>query len=104
MSIDDIVKRLEAWKRKQAELSEQYDALQKLLGATPDSALWRAIYNLSSAYTGTVSEVIGDNDDWLSWYQYDCKMGRSPKDVTNLGGDVTIRVRTLRQLARVITW
>lgn len=104
MSIDQIVKRLEAWKKRQEELTAQYNALHALTGAMPDSALLRPVFDVWDAYTVAVSELVGDKDEWLQWYELECDMGRKPKEVTNLGGDVTIRVRTLRQLARVIVW
>ncbi len=104
MTTDEIVKRLEAWKRRHTALMEQYDALHRLTGAMSDCDLLLPVFDIWSAYTVAVSELVGDREEWLQWYELECDMGRRPKEVTNLGGDVTIRVKTLRQLARVIRW
>jgi len=48
-----------------------------------------------------VSEIVGDEAGWLSWYANDCDMGAYPKDAVTPGGK-TICVKTLRHLARMI--
>lgn len=101
MSIDEIVIRLEAWAKRQRKLQAQYEALQALTGAGPDCALLEPVWSVWSAYTVAVSELVGDKNEWLQWYETECDMGRKPKEVVSWGGR-TIKVRTLRQLARVI--
>lgn len=100
MSIDEIVKRLQAWADRQRKLQAQYEALRALTGADPDCALLAPVWSVWSAYTVAVSELVGDKEEWLQWYETECDMGRKPKEVVSWGGR-TIKVRTLRQLARV---
>jgi hypothetical protein len=104
MKTDEIVIRLEAWKRRHEALMAQYDALHRLTGAMPDCDLLRPVFDTWTAYTVAVSELVGDTDEWLQWYEFECDMGRRPQEVTNSCGDLTIRVKTLRQIARVIRW
>lgn len=103
MTIDEIVIRLEAWADRQRKLHAQYEALKALTNADCECALLKPVWDIWTAYTVGVSEAIGDSDEWLQWYELECDMGRKPKDVTSLGGK-TIKVRTLRQLARVIAY
>ena len=103
MPIDEIVKRLEAWAERQRKLDTQYAALKALTNADCEFALLKPVWDVWSAYTVAVSELIGDENEWLQWYEFECEMGRRPKEVTSLGGK-TIKVRTLRQLARVIAY
>ena len=103
MTIDEIVKRLEEWGKRYDELDQQAQALAHLTGAMPDCALMEPVWSVWSAYTVAVSELVGDANEWLNWYQYECDMGREPKEVKSLGGK-TIKVRTLRQLATVIRY
>lgn len=103
MPIDEIVKRLEAWAARQRELHAQYAALHALTGAEADCPLMRPVWSVWTAYTVAVSEIVGDDNEWLQWYELECDMGRRPKTVTSTGGK-TIKVRTLRQLARVIAY
>lgn len=103
MPIDEIVKRLEAWADRQRHLQAQYEALRALTNADFECALLAPVWSVWSAYTVAVSELVGDENEWLQWYEQECDMGRRPKEVTSLGGK-TIKVRTLRQLARVIAY
>ncbi len=103
MNIDEIVQKLEPWKARHDALMAQYDALKALAGTPPDCALWAAIFDVWSAYTQAVSEQVGDDGEWLQWYELECDMGRKPMDAKSDTG-VTLRVRTLRQLARAISW
>lgn len=80
-----------------------YDAHRKLTGANPDCPLWAPVFDAWDAYTVAVSEIVGDRDEWLNWYEMECRMGETPKEATSASG-MTIRVRTLHQLARVIRW
>lgn len=100
MKIDRMVLRLEAWAKRHKALSTQSDALHALTRADADCALMEPVWDVWRAYTVAVSELIGDTNEWLQWYQEECNMGKTPK-VVRLSGR-TIKVRTLRQLATVI--
>jgi hypothetical protein len=101
LSNDEIVRRLQAWANRQRKMQAQCKALRALTGADPDCALLAPFFSVWSAYTVAVSELIGDKEEWLQWYETECDMGRKPMEVVSLGGR-TVKVRTLRQLARVI--
>lgn len=101
MAFSEIVTRLEAWAARQRRLQTQMDRLQALTGAMPDCELLKPVYELWSAYTVAVSEAVGDTNEWLSWFELECQMGRTPLTVKSLAGKEAT-VRTLRQLARVI--
>ena len=103
MDIEEIVRRLEAWKRRHGALTAAYEDMNKLTGATPDCELLRPVFDIWMAYTVAVSEIVGDREDWLQWYELECDMGINPKEARSDTGTV-IKVRTLRQLARVIAW
>lgn len=103
MPIDEIVKRLEAWADRGRKLHAKFDALHALTGADYDSALLAPVWSVWSAYSVAVSELVGDKNEWLQWYEMECDMGRNPKEVTSIGGK-TIKVRTVRHLARVIAY
>jgi hypothetical protein len=103
MPIDEIVIRLEAWAKRREALHAQYKELEALTGAHCECELLKPVWSIWGAYTVAVSELVGDQNEWLQWYELECDMGRKPKEVTSLGGK-TVKVRTLRQLARVITY
>lgn len=93
--------RLQAWAARHRALQAQCAALHAITGAAPDCALLQPVYSVWGAYTVAVSELIGDTSEWLQWYEEECDMGRSPKEVRHIEGK-SITVRTLRDLARVI--
>lgn len=100
MPIREIVLRLGHWKARIKKLDAQIDAFADMTGARSDGPFLDNIYGMIDAYTASVSELIGDKWDWLSWHRNECEMGQAPRDAV-IGGK-TIKVKTLRQLARVI--
>lgn len=101
MDAKQITKRLKLWKRRHAKLMSVYNAMSQLTGADRYSTLFELIFDLWTAYTVATSELIGDKEEWLQWYEIDCDMGRAPRMVVLLDGR-EIEVKTLRQLAMVI--
>lgn len=99
--LDQVVVRLQAWAARQQAIDKQYNALRALVGCDLESPLLAALFDVWTAYTVAVSEIVGDKAEWLQWYELECDMGRRPKEVHSTGGR-KIKVRTLRQLARVI--
>ena len=98
--INEVQEHLIRWAAHQKALTTQYEALQNLTGADCESPLLTAVFAVWAAYTVAVSEIVGDRNDFLQWYEYECQMGANPMEVTI--GDKTIKVRTIRQLATVI--
>lgn len=98
-TVAQILPLLQAWAEHHAALSAQMDALAKPLG-TIDGPLFDAVWRMWDAYTDQLAHRIGDTGDWLQWYCHDNAMGAKGLEVSSYTR--TIKVRTLRQLARVI--
>ena len=101
MDVEQIIKRLKCWKRRHAELMAVYNAMSQLTGTDRYSTLFEPIFDIWTAYTVAMSELIGDKEEWLQWYEIECEMGRAHMMVVLRDGR-EIEVKTLRQLARVI--
>lgn len=101
MEIEEINERLKHWKRRHNELMDAYGDLNKLTSAMPDCKLLRPVFDVWTAYTVAISELIGDRNEWLQWYEFECDMGNRPKTVVFVNGR-ELEVKTLRHLARVI--
>lgn len=101
MGIDQIEERLRHWKRRHGEMMAAYDALYRLTGCSPESQLSTALFDVWTAYTVAISEIVGDHDEWLQWFQSECDMGKRPKTMRFADGR-ELTVKTLRHLARVI--
>ena len=103
MTVDEIVKRLEPWRDRYDELSEQLSILEKLTGADPaGSPLFEAIWSVWEAYTDAMSELVGDKNEFLEWYQQECAMGGRPRKTSSFTGKKIV-VSTLQQLAEVLS-
>lgn len=78
-----------------------YKAMQEMTGTATECKLISPAFDLWDAYTTAVSRLVGDKDEWLQWFELDCDFGKSPKVCTFASGK-TLKVKTLKQLARVI--
>lgn len=100
--IADASRRLEAWAGVVGEFDRQMDALYAMTRAQPDSPLLEAIYRLEDAYTKQVAEQVGDADGWLLWFRWECDMGNKPLEARRHAEARFLKVRTVKQLARMV--
>jgi hypothetical protein len=83
-------------RKAEADISEYIAPLRPI----PESPLYDIPWRLMDAYTHAVSARIGDQAEWLAWYWADNEMGAKAMELRVAGK--TYKVRTLKQLARVI--
>ena len=100
MTAAEITPLLAAWQKRHAELAAQMDALAALTGGTFDGPFFNAVWGAWNDYTATLSRLVGDDKDWLSWFECDNEMGRKGMEASSWTR--TIKVRTVKQLAAVI--
>ena len=100
MTAAEMMPLLTAWASRQRELTAQMEALFKVVGCS-DGPLFEAVWNAWNGYTDTLSRLIGDDQDWLSWYEQENRMGANGFEVTSVSGQ-KMHVRTLHQLAMLI--
>ena len=97
----DILPHLTKWQARYEALRTQMEALAAPFGGTLDGPLFDAVWRLWDAYTEEIGSRLGDAQFWLTWYCDENEMGKRGHEVQSIGGR-TMRVRTLRQLARLI--
>lgn len=100
--IADATRRLEAWAAVLAEFDRQVDAFAALTTAPADGPLLDAIYRVEAAYTDAVAAQVGDVDGWLQWFRWECDMGKKPLEARRHDKARFVKVRTVRQLARLV--
>ena len=98
----DTLTHLTAWAALQKQKAQLEDNLHKLFGTDHDSEALRTINTLWDAHTKAVSLVVGDEDEWLSYYEYECAMGKQPGSFKKSATSKPMRISSLKQLARVI--
>lgn len=101
MTEPEIIARLTEWAGHQARVSAAYRAFADLTGAAPDSAFMGPMFALWEAYTKEISQIVGDKGEWLEWYEYECDMGKSQKEVDFPDGR-QMAIATLADLAKLI--
>lgn len=102
MTPAEILPHLEAWAALNKAIAVQFERLRELTGADCESQLLAPVYAMQNAYTAMVAEKIGDGSEWLFWYELEGHMGRTPMTAQTEPGGPHRRIRTLKQLAKVI--
>jgi len=69
-----------------------FSSLEKTIGLDSDSQLGLALWKPFESYTDLLSEVVGDEDQWLWWYCLENDMGR--KKLAARSGGRRMRVIT----------
>ncbi len=57
--------------------------------------------NLQDKYIDLLSEYIGDTEEWIPYYVFECNMGIDPKEVTTVNGK-KIKLDSVEKLYEVI--
>ena len=75
---------------------EAVDALNNIVGCSPESPLSQSIYAMVIAYTDEVQEAHG-LDTWLEWYWLECEMGETPL-AASIGDEPLREIATVEDL------
>ena len=99
MESKDKLKALRQWERATLEMDKQLSGFEQLFGFT-ECPFIDAVYDLQLKYTKAVAKNIGDDSDWLNWYQFENGMG---KKCLSAGYDDDMReIKTLEDLLWLI--
>lgn len=93
----NTIERLELWKYRYDELMTSYNAFHNLTGLDKNCQLMKPTFDLWNSYTESIAELVGDNCEWLKWYETECQMGNNPTSITFSDGRL-LEVRTLSDL------
>lgn len=99
MNRDEVESRINQWQRTQKEALAQIDAFTDVVGFS-DGPFVAALYAILAAHTGAVSELIGDKEEWLGWWENECEFGKRHL-LAEINGTLK-PVRTVKQLAKLI--
>lgn len=104
MNRAEVLAIIRPWHARTVELQRQWDAFESLTGARTDHPFANAIWLMHEDYTRAISKQIGDENDWLGWWHYECQLGRKPQKAFREFGHKEVTVSTLQKLATVIMW
>ena len=78
MTKEQKLELLKKWVKTHDDIEKNLKPLKTCFD-TITGPLFSSIWNGFTNYTNAVSMLVGDKSDWLSWYCYDCDMGKTPK-------------------------
>jgi len=93
---------LEKWASTYRDVEAQMAVLRALMGTEVERPLPKAVYAMFDEYTAAVSRNVGDADDWLAWFCFDCEMGAAAKEVHRKWSGKKVKIKTLNQLAALL--
>lgn len=76
MTKDKALGTLQRWQDMYNNLEAAYSPLEKAFGASYEGELPDAMWRMFDSYTELLGDVLGDTQDWLSWYCYETDMGK----------------------------
>jgi len=92
---------LEDWKRNHDQIEKLCDSVHAIFGHMPETKFYETVWESFGYHTLALSAALGDESDWLNWYQFDNEMGKNPHDASPPGGKMR-KVKTLAQLLKII--
>ena len=91
---------LTEWQTNMKAAEADIERIIDPLKCAPESALYAIPWNLMDCYTKAVSQLVGDQDEWLAWYWSDNEWGTKKREAM-IGGKFR-QIKNLRDLLRVI--
>lgn len=102
MTTTQILTTLTAWKMQIDQSNEMIANLIDPLMLSPESPLYSAMWALQGALTKAVAKIVGDNHDWLDWFNAENQMGARSMEACPGTGKPTRKIKTLADLAWLI--
>lgn len=100
MTKTETMRLLNKWQAHHAALETLMDGVQRSIGLDPDAPFFDTIWKLFDAYTRTLAAQVGDEGEWMAWYQNENEMGAKKM---NAGYDgKTKPIKTIAQLSELI--
>lgn len=99
MTRDEKLKMMIEWERSYRLMGEKLDELVSLLGGSYDGPVVESVFKMFDNYTDTLAALIGDYQNWLTWWLFEKPEGAGVVKYPN--GDV-ITVENLSDLLTVI--
>lgn len=103
LSQADKLTLLKEWESQVKGVNATFDAMAAVTGLTPESKLATQLYSTLEVYTQTLGRLLGDQSNWLAWYMWDNNCGERGLEVTSPKWKKPLKVKTVRNLLRVLT-
>ena len=93
------VEAIHTWHQRVITLEAEVEALDRVVGCSPESPLHVAIYGILEAYTDAVQDAHGLSD-WLNWWWLECDMGQNHLSAS-IGDEPLREIATVEDLIKL---
>ena len=102
---EQVTEQIREWMERVQAANAQLVLLSDMTGdLNYDAPLPAAIEALIEGYTAALSQIIGDEGDWLEYFWIDCALGKNPLAVIPDENCEEIKITGPEALAGVICW
>jgi hypothetical protein len=92
---------LKRWKKVIQQLDKDTQRVKVNFELDPESALLSTLHKIKDEYTRMTAIAVGDENDWLEWYDCETGMGKAGRKVM-LKDRTMFQVKTLQNLLYAI--
>ena len=93
------IEAIRLWHQRVITLEAEVEALDRVVGCSPESPLSVATYAALEAYTDAVQDAHGLGT-WLNWWWSECGLGKTPLGAS-IGGAPLREIATVEDLIRL---
>lgn len=103
LDVTQTTKAITAWRDRIQAVDAPLSALYAITGGDHGSPLGETIESALESYTVAVSHMIGDRDEWLTYYRFECDLGKRPRKAGAPENGVPMRaLKTPHDVAELI--
>lgn len=101
MTFEEKVAKIKELVEIYLELDSIYSEFYIATNSPPDSPLFKPVFKLLDKHIETISAIVGDKSDWLSWYIFDNNCGYGDLAV-QIAGEEEKKVESVEELVKLI--
>lgn len=102
MNHHERVSILEAWLKRYHDADRAWEQLREATHASPECAIFCAMFGVFDAYTDEIARRVGDNDAWLDWFLWENAAGNRGFEAKASGWAEARKISTAMDLALLI--
>lgn len=100
MTSNEKLQLLEKWNGQYNAIYESWEKVSEIFGSSPESELFNNTFTMFDEYTELIAEKVGDKNDWLFWWIFECEQGKNNGDVKI--GKKKFKSQSVKDLLKII--
>lgn len=98
-----LLRLVERWMEAARRIDDTFGKIEKAFMASPENEVRSAIWGMFGEYTKTVAALVGDEENWLEWFAWECDFGKRPMEMKFSDGETLMVVGASDLLAAIRT-